>query len=74
MNRPTSIMVLEGLFIGYLYSILITLDTIIGCVFFKSFVIVYDQNIVDQERGLINEDDDDRNGFVMFKCLGKNLS
>lgn len=69
MNRPTSTMVLEGLFIGYLYSILITLDTIIGCVFFKSCKINYDQNIVDQEKGLIIEDD-----VVLVKCLEKNLS
>ncbi|GJU53271.1 hypothetical protein Tco_1226985 [Tanacetum coccineum] len=69
MDRPTSTMVLEGLFIGYLYSILITLDTIIGCMFFKSCKIVYDQNIVDQEKGIINEDD-----VVLVKCLEQILS
>ncbi|KAA8542474.1 hypothetical protein F0562_023390 [Nyssa sinensis] len=35
-ENPTSSMVLEGMFIAYLYSLLIVLDTIVSCVFFKS--------------------------------------
>ncbi|KAG8388714.1 hypothetical protein BUALT_Bualt02G0154100 [Buddleja alternifolia] len=45
-----SAMVFEGLFIAYLYSILIVLDTIVGCMFWrsckrdsKSFTKVFDQ-------------------------------
>nr|XP_043618189.1 uncharacterized protein LOC122589922 [Erigeron canadensis] len=69
LNKPTSSMVLEGLFIAYLYSILITLDTIVGCVFFKSCKIAYDQNIiVDQEAGKIKED-----GLALVKCLEKDV-
>ncbi|KAL8256992.1 hypothetical protein R6Q59_029033 [Mikania micrantha] len=56
MIEPTSTMILEGLLIAYLYSILITIDAIIGCVFFKSCKIAYDQKIVDQETGGIKED------------------
>ncbi|CAA3012990.1 uncharacterized protein LOC111388361 [Olea europaea subsp. europaea] len=33
---PNSSMALEGLFIGYLYGILLVIDTIVGCTFFKS--------------------------------------
>ncbi|KAK3026513.1 hypothetical protein RJ639_041810 [Escallonia herrerae] len=33
---PNSSMMLEGMFIAYLYSIFIVLDTIMSCVFFKS--------------------------------------
>lgn len=76
MNKPTSSMVLEGLFIAYLYSILIVLDVVIGCVFFKSCKIDYNhqKNIVDQEASWINEiEDDERNGFALVKCLEKDL-
>ncbi|XP_024971258.1 uncharacterized protein LOC112510170 [Cynara cardunculus var. scolymus] len=61
MNKPTSPMVLEGLFIAYLYSILIIIDAITGCVFFKSCKIAYDQNTVDHEAGRIRfkEEDDE---------------
>ncbi|CAI9767291.1 unnamed protein product [Fraxinus pennsylvanica] len=33
---PNSSMALEGMFIGYLYGILLVIDTIVGCIFFKS--------------------------------------
>ncbi|KAL2516044.1 hypothetical protein Fot_30015 [Forsythia ovata] len=33
---PNSSMVFEGIFIAYLYSILLVLDTVVGCMFFKS--------------------------------------
>ncbi|KAI3777537.1 hypothetical protein L1987_47337 [Smallanthus sonchifolius] len=67
--KPTSTMILEGLFIAYLYSILITIDAIIGCVFFKSCKIVYDRNLGDQETGRIKEDDE----VALVKCLAKDL-
>lgn len=70
-------MVLEGLFIAYMYSILITIDVIIGCVFFKSCKIAYDQNIVDQEAGRTKEEeekDEERYGFALVKCLAKDFS
>ncbi|CAI9266808.1 unnamed protein product [Lactuca saligna] len=35
-SNPSPLMVFEGLLIAYLYSIVITLDTIIGCIFYKS--------------------------------------
>lgn len=35
-KNPTFPLPLEGMFIAYLYSILIVLDTIVGCMFFKS--------------------------------------
>ncbi|XP_076947547.1 uncharacterized protein LOC143619526 [Bidens hawaiensis] len=59
VNKPTSAMVLEGLLIAYMYSVLIIIDVIIGCVFFKSCKIAYDRNIIDQESGKINADDGD---------------
>lgn len=65
-----SSMVLEGLFIAYLYSILIIIDAIAGCVFFKSCKIAYTQNIVDHEAGRIKEEDDE---FALVKCLAKEL-
>lgn len=71
MNKPTSTMVLEGLFIAYLYSILIIIEAITGCVFFKSCKIAYAQNIVDHEAGRIEEEDDDE--LALVKCLAKEL-
>ncbi|KAJ0441042.1 hypothetical protein HanRHA438_Chr16g0741821 [Helianthus annuus] len=65
MNKLTSTMVLEGLFIAYLYSILIIIDAIIGCVFFKSCKIAYEHNIVDQEAGRIIEEEED---VALVKC------
>ncbi|XP_071731564.1 uncharacterized protein [Rutidosis leptorrhynchoides] len=74
-NKITSTMVLEGLFIAYMYSILITIDVIIGCVFFKSCKIAYDQNIVDQEAGRTKEElQEEINGFTLVKCLEKDFS
>lgn len=35
-EKPNSSLALEGLFIAYLYSILLVLDTIVSCMFFKS--------------------------------------
>ncbi|KAL4559308.1 hypothetical protein LXL04_031446 [Taraxacum kok-saghyz] len=35
-SNPSPAMVFEGLLIAYLYSIIITLDTITGCIFYKS--------------------------------------
>ncbi|PKI77968.1 hypothetical protein CRG98_001588 [Punica granatum] len=35
-KAPSFAVALEGLFIAYLYSILIVLDTIVSCIFFKS--------------------------------------
>ncbi|KAI3785676.1 hypothetical protein L1987_44800 [Smallanthus sonchifolius] len=69
MSKPTSTMVLEGLFIAYLHSVLIIIDAIIGCVFFKSFKIAYDHNTVDEEAVRIKEDD-----AKLVKCLAKDLS
>ncbi|CAH1422450.1 unnamed protein product [Lactuca virosa] len=73
MNRPSSSMVLEGLFIGYLYSILIIIDAISGCVFFRSCKIAYDENIIDQEAGRIEEDERGDfalagNEFIILNC------
>lgn len=59
-------MVLEGLFIAYMYSVLIIIDVIIGCVFFKSCKIAYDRNIIDQESGKINAEDGD--DVALVKC------
>ncbi|KAL4584076.1 hypothetical protein LXL04_008666 [Taraxacum kok-saghyz] len=66
MNKPTSSMVLEGLFISYLYSILIIIDAISGCVFFRSCKVAYNENIVDQEAGTVEEDE--RGDFALGKC------
>ncbi|KAL2223592.1 UNVERIFIED_CONTAM: hypothetical protein Sindi_3132700, partial [Sesamum indicum] len=33
---PDSAMLLEGMFVGYLYALLIVLDTVVGCVFWRS--------------------------------------
>lgn len=35
-GRPRSSMALEGLFIAYMYSLLVVLDTIVSCIFFKT--------------------------------------
>ena len=35
-GKPRSSMAVEGLFIAYMYSLLVVLDTIVSCVFFKS--------------------------------------
>lgn len=71
MNKPTSSMVLEGLFIAYLYSILIIIDAISGCVFFRSCKIAYEEKIVDQEAGRV---EDERGGFALVKCEKNELS
>ncbi|KAI3515425.1 hypothetical protein L1887_14321 [Cichorium endivia] len=71
MKNPTSSMVLEGLFIAYLYSILIIIDAISGCVFFKSCKIAYEEKIVDQEAGRVK---DERGGFALVKCEKNELS
>ncbi|KAJ0754970.1 hypothetical protein HanPI659440_Chr09g0352651 [Helianthus annuus] len=59
VSQLGSSMVLEGLFIAYLYSILIIIDVIIGCVFFKSCKIAYDRNrnAADEEAGRIIEEE-----------------
>ncbi|KAK1422308.1 hypothetical protein QVD17_25332 [Tagetes erecta] len=62
-------MILEGLFIAYLYCVVIIIDVVIGCVFFKSCKIGYDQNIVDQEACRINEEDE----VALVKCLEKDF-
>ncbi|KAI3726869.1 hypothetical protein L1987_66675 [Smallanthus sonchifolius] len=69
MSKPTSTMALEGLFIAYLHSVLIIIDAIIGCVFFKSCKVAYDHNIVDEEAVRIKEDD-----VELVKFLAKDLS
>ncbi|GFZ17595.1 hypothetical protein Acr_26g0008650 [Actinidia rufa] len=35
-TSPTCSMVLEGIFIAYLYSMVVVIDTVVSCVFFKS--------------------------------------
>lgn len=50
-SNPSTLMVFEELLIAYLYSIIITLDTITGCMFYKSFKLEAFKNVVDQEQG-----------------------
>ncbi|KAK9054461.1 hypothetical protein SSX86_025539 [Deinandra increscens subsp. villosa] len=69
MIKPNSTMVLEGLFIAYLYSILVIIEAIIGCVFFKSCKIAYDRKIGDQETGGRKEEEE----VALVKCLAKDL-
>ncbi|KAL2539466.1 hypothetical protein Adt_00444 [Abeliophyllum distichum] len=45
---PNSSMAFEAMFIAYLYSILLVLDTIVGCIFFKSCKTAFK---IDQEDG-----------------------
>ncbi|KAK9066566.1 hypothetical protein SSX86_013889 [Deinandra increscens subsp. villosa] len=53
MSKPSSSMVFEGVFIAYLYSVIVIIDAIVGCVFFKSCKIAYDRGIVDEEAAMI---------------------
>ncbi|KAI3736834.1 hypothetical protein L2E82_26821 [Cichorium intybus] len=50
-SNPSPLMVLEGFLIAYLYSVIITLDTITGCIFYKSCKIKACKNNLDQEAG-----------------------
>ncbi|XP_061372968.1 uncharacterized protein LOC133315378 [Gastrolobium bilobum] len=60
-------MALEGIFIAYLYSILIIIDTIVSCMFYKSCKM---GSWVDQEDKLLSRiefPDEDSNGYMGFK-------
>lgn len=70
-DTPSLSMVLEGLFIAYLYSVVITLDVIIGCVFFNNCKRDYDHNIIDEETGRIKEKEEE---VELVKCLSKDFS
>ncbi|KAK1433705.1 hypothetical protein QVD17_10620 [Tagetes erecta] len=64
-HTPSLSMVLEGLFIAYLYSVVITIDVLIGCVFFNNCKRDYHHNIVDdQEAARIKQQDVELVKFV----------
>lgn len=71
VNEVNLSMILEGLFIAYLYCVVIVVDVVIGCAFFKSCKIAYDRNIVDQEACRIIEEEDE---VALVKCLEKDFS
>lgn len=50
-STPSICMVLEGLLIAYLYSIIITLDTINGCIFYETCIFATSKYVFDQEEG-----------------------
>ncbi|XP_076915405.1 uncharacterized protein LOC143574749 [Bidens hawaiensis] len=54
-SNPSPFIILEGLLIAYLYSIIITLDTITSCMFYKSCKLASLKNVLDQEEGKIYE-------------------
>lgn len=69
---PTSSMVLEWMFIAYLYSIFIVLDTVISCVFFKSCKTAFRTEDDDESRYYYQIEiskEDDCNSFTNVKTL-----
>ncbi|KAJ0580368.1 hypothetical protein HanRHA438_Chr04g0166411 [Helianthus annuus] len=53
-SNSSPLVVLEGLLIAYLYSIIITLDTITNCMFYKSCILEDSKYFPDQEEGKIH--------------------
>lgn len=68
MARPS--MAFEGMFIAYLYSISVVLDTVISCMFYKSCKI---GSWIEQEDGVsdysyqIDMAEEDKEGYVNLK-------
>ncbi|KAI3733194.1 hypothetical protein L1987_64414 [Smallanthus sonchifolius] len=50
-SNANPLIMLEGLLIAYLYSIIITLDTITSCIFYKSYILEGSKKVLDQEEG-----------------------
>ncbi|XP_071904045.1 uncharacterized protein [Coffea arabica] len=70
-ESPVSSIVFEGMFIAYLYSVLLVLDTVVGCVLYRSCKASIQ---IDQENGyshsyLIEFEDEDVNYFAKSKAL-----
>ncbi|CAK9148031.1 unnamed protein product [Ilex paraguariensis] len=68
-DNLTTSMAFEGMFIAYLYSILIVLDTVIGCVFFQS---CKSASSIDQERRIsfwIEIEEGSANSYQKAKIL-----
>ncbi|KAL8232594.1 hypothetical protein R6Q57_002372 [Mikania cordata] len=53
-TNSNPLIILEGLLIAYLYSIVITLDTITSCFFYKSCKLEGSKNVLDQQEGRIH--------------------
>ncbi|KAK9278183.1 hypothetical protein L1049_027743 [Liquidambar formosana] len=68
-GKPTYSMALEGLFIAYLYSILVVLDTIVSCMFFKSCKTgsLIEQDGIGRYSYRIELDEEDAIAFVKLK-------